>query len=94
MAFKLWSMPRKRSTAPKLLGTENAIRIGGYTLGQAGESEPNVSLEFWADDRRYVLQVPLDKVDNVCERLQESKARQEQWLMQLEQRKRKDQNEL
>lgn len=80
--FKLWSLTRKRSTPAKLLGVEYSIRIGGFSLASDGTDEPNVSLEFWADDKRYVLQIPLDKVDSVCERMQESKTRQEQWMLE------------
>lgn len=80
--FKLWSLTRKRSTPAKLLGTEMSIRISEFSLAADGSDDPNVSLEFWADDRRYVLQIPLDKVDSVCERKQASKKRQEQWMME------------
>lgn len=73
--FKLWSLTRKRSTPAQLLGTEYSIRISGFSLASDGSDEPNVSLEFWADDKRYVLQIPLDKVDSVCERMRESKTR-------------------
>jgi hypothetical protein len=85
--FKLWSLPRKRSAKVKLHGVEHSVRIGGFTLDQAGGNDPNVSIEFWADDRRYVIQIPLDKVDSVAERLIESKQRQEKWMLQQRQRR-------
>lgn len=80
--FKLLHTKTKYGRGIKILAERTHVLIGlcGFKLaGTDGPYENFITLEVWSDATtdRYMLTIPDDKVDSVCERLQEAKRNKE-----------------